>query len=260
MNRPPVHNSELPISPVDPESPIPLYHQVEADLRELIRSGTLSPGDVLPPETELSRVYDVGRHTVRQALARLVADQLIERKAGRGTSVKKQPDRTRFYLDRSFTRQMADLGRTARSQVLTTATGTIDSNAPQPLQSKRGTDYFYLERLRFGDDEPVGLQAARIATDRCPDLEQHDFNRLSLYDVLSREYRLAITRIEHTVSATLADPQQAELLRVRAGDPLLVIKTAAFLDNDEIIEFTTSHYRADRYEYSTTHTYTGNNT
>lgn len=244
---------QLAIRPVDSASPIPLYHQIELDLRRLIASGIFKPGDVLPPEIALGRVYGVGRHTMRMALARLAADNLIARQAGRGTFVTQQPNPAQFYLDRSFTRQMADLGLTAHSQVLSQNTGTID--ASMPLRSRVGAPYLRLCRLRFGGDTPVSLQDALILLEHSPGLETYDFNRASLYDVLSRHYNLTITEIRHTISAAVADPYQAELLQVAPGDPLLVVRTQAYIHRAELIEYTTSHYRADQYEYRTTHVY-----
>ena len=250
-----IHIDELPLAPVNPNSPLPLYHQVEMDLRKLIKSGTLHPDDLLPPESELSARYDVGRHTMRMAMSRLVADGILERQAGRGTTVKYQPDRTRFYLDRSFTQQMADMGMQAHSRVLRTAFGVIDESSPAPLHAKMGAPYFQLVRLRFGDDLPIGLQSTTIITERCPDLQTHDFNARSLYAVLSSEYNLAITQIRHVVSAVNAGRTDSQLLDVPLGDPLLVVKTSAYLKDGELIEYTYSQYRADRYEYHTTHTF-----
>lgn len=250
-----VRVNELPIQPADPNSPVPLYHQIETSLRRFIQKGHLVPGDVLPPEIELSRAFDVGRHTMRVALARLADDGLIERKAGRGTIVTKQTDRVQFFLDRSFTRQMADMGRESHSQVLQSFTGTIDADSPAPLREYSGSRFFYVIRLRFGDEEPIGLQKTTIILDRCPDIERFDFNRESLYELLSREYKLAIHEITHCVSAALADKLEADLLQIRENDPLLLVKTKAFLTDGQLIEYTTSLYRADRYEYHTRDTY-----
>jgi GntR family transcriptional regulator len=251
-----IHVDDLPITPADSSIPIPLYHQIEISLRKFIQTGRLVPGDILPPEIELSRAYGVGRHTMRMALSRLADGNLIARKAGRGTVVKQQTDRVQFFLDRSFTRQMADMGRTAHSRTIQSATGVIDANAPPALQRKLGASCFYLMRLRFGDDEPIGLQSATIITTLCAGLQKFDFDTESLYDVLAREYKLVIHEILHTVSTTIADDIKAELLQIAEGDPLLVINTTAYLDNGEIIEYTTSYYRADRYAYSTKDQYT----
>jgi GntR family transcriptional regulator len=244
---------ELALTPVNPDSPIPLYFQIEQDLRRLITSGQISPQATLPPELELCRAYGVGRHTIRMALSRLVADDLIARRAGRGTIVKPQTDRVKFFLDRSFTRQMADMGRQAHSKVLEMATGTIDETAPAVLWSKLGAPCLRLVRLRFGDNEPIGIQSSTVLTGLCPNLEKYDFDQYGLYDILATEYKLVISQIHHTIGATIADELQAELLQIAKGDPLLVVNTTAYTNHQQIVEYTTSYYRADRYEYSTTH-------
>jgi GntR family transcriptional regulator len=246
---------ELSIIPADPASPIPLYHQIEMGLRELIRSGVLRPDDVLPTEMELSRAYDVGRHTIRMALSRLVEDDLIARQAGRGTFIKRQADRMKFYLDRSFTRQMQEMGLRPHSDVITTSTGVVNAASPPVLRSKIGANCFNMVRLRYGNTTPVGLQFTTILTAQCPGIEAHDFSTESLYDVLSNDYNLEITRITHTVSAAIADSNQADMLRITVGSALLVVNTAAYLVDHSVIEYTTSYYRADMYEFSTTHTY-----
>lgn len=247
--------AELDIAPVDSDSPVPLYHQIENDLRRLIGCGQLPPHTILPPEKDLCRAYGVSRHTMRKALSRLVADDLISRRAGRGTLVKAQADRMEFYLDRSFTRQMADMGREAHSKVLKLTTDTINQTCPEVFRDKADSSCLRLVRLRFGDQEPIALQSSVILTDRCPDLGQHDFEHESLYDVLARKYQLVITEIQHTISAAVADQFQAELLQVEQDAPLLVVKTMASLEDEQVIESTITYYRADRYEYRTTATY-----
>ena len=68
-------------------SGLPLYRQIEADLRDRIRSGALRPGAQVAPEPELMAEYGVSRATVRQALAGLVAEGLLEIRRGLGTYV-----------------------------------------------------------------------------------------------------------------------------------------------------------------------------
>lgn len=209
----------LAITPINPNSPVPLYYQVENDLRRLISSGKIPPGATIPPELELCRLYGVGRHTMRMALSRLAADDLISRRAGRGTTVKPQTERIEFYLDRSFTRQMEELGLEPHSKILEMTAGQIGDNGPDVFRGKVGADCLHLVRLRFGNNEPIGLQATTILTELCPDLRQHDFNQESLYDVLAREYQMIIVEIRHTIGATTADEFQADLLRIVEGDP-----------------------------------------
>jgi GntR family transcriptional regulator len=245
----------LQIIPADPAAPTPLYLQVCGNLRDIIRSERFSPGDMLPPEVVLAQAYGVGRQTIREAIARLVDENLLERFAGRGTFIRAQPNRTKFYLNRSFTQQMAELGIQARSQVLRAYSGVVNENAPPALLGKLGSPCLHLTRLRLGEDVPIGVQYTVILTERCPQIERFDFNQESLYQVLSREYHLMIVEISHVVNAVTATELFAGLMNTAPGAPLLLVKTVAYLEGGEPIEATTSYYRADRYEFSIVHAY-----
>ena len=235
----PEKNAELSVVAVDKDGSLPLYAQVEQDLKRLMDTGYFSEGALLPPEHDLCRLYGVSRHTIRMALSRLEAAGMVERSAGRGTFVKPQENPATFYLDRSFTHQMADMGLQAHTEV---------------LNKQIKVDRFELARLRFGGEEPIAIQHAVIYTARCPGIHHFDWVTCSLYEVLAQHYRLAVTEIEHTIGVALADVEQAHLLNAAEGHPLLRVETAAFLADRELIEHTTSYYRGDQYLYRTVHT------
>lgn len=246
---------ELDIAAVDPHSPLPLYVQIILSLKDMIRSGKIRAGDMLPPEIELSKAFGVSRQTMRQAILRLVDEQILERKAGRGTIVLAQENRRKFYLDRSFAQQILEMGMTPRSEVLKIETGTIDAASPEPLQARSGANCLTLVRLRFGDQTPIGIQYTTIITDFCPGLEDHNLSEESLYQILWTEYKLPIVRIDQVISAVNADEWHCSLLRTVRGAPLLHVHTAAYLENGEPIESSSSYYRADKYWFTTSHTY-----
>ncbi len=60
---------------------------IEKELETLILEGTLSPGQKLLPERELAKQFDVSRPSVREAIQRLEAKKLLNRKQGGGTFV-----------------------------------------------------------------------------------------------------------------------------------------------------------------------------
>jgi len=244
----------LPYSSVDPHSPVPLYHQIYLDLRQMIQRGVISLGDMLPPELDICQAYSVGRQTVRQAIARLVDEDLVERFAGRGTFVREQPNHIQFFLDRSFSQQMREMGRVPRSRLLSQQIGIVDMESVPTLHTYQGASCLTLERLRLGDAEPICHQTSTILRERCPGIEQHDFASQSLYEILATRYHLVINRIDHVVRAVAADGYRADLLEVQEGTPLLFVGTTTYLDDGELIEYSSSYYRADRYEYSTTQT------
>jgi len=241
---------DIGITPVDEYSPIPLYQQVHMDLLNLLQSGALQPGDMLPTEKILSEAYHIGRQTLREAVTRLVNENLLDRTQGRGTIVLSGQNRLKFFLDRSFAQQMIEMGVTPRSEVLRINRQIIDETSPSSLHRKMGSNSLELIRLRFGDDIPIGVQYTTIITDACPQLGDEDFEKESLYSLLLTKYRLPITRIDQVVRAALADEWHKSLLKISEVAPLLLVYTTAYLDNGEPIESSTSYYKADEYEFS----------
>jgi len=73
--------------PIDPESPVPLYHQIAESIRARIVAGELVPGDVLEPLREAARTWGVNLHTVRHAYTALAREGLVEARGHRGTRV-----------------------------------------------------------------------------------------------------------------------------------------------------------------------------
>jgi GntR family transcriptional regulator len=244
--------AELELTPADPRSPVPLYHQIYLDLKSMIQSRRIPADAVLPPELQLCKAYRVGRHTMRMAISGLVDDGLVERFPGRGTFVNDQLQRLNFYLDRSFSQQMREMGYKPHSKLLKMQLRQVDEDSPRALKKMRGAASLQLERLRFGDNIPISIQLTTVLINKCAGIELHNFAEESLYEILAREYQLPIVQIQHVVRAVASTPQQAEMLDVSPGVPLLFVATTAFLENREIIECSESFYRADLYEYSTT--------
>lgn len=63
------------------------YGWLAARLRASIMGGDWAPGSAIPAETQLAKTYNVALGTMRQAIAVLVTEGLLERVHGRGTFV-----------------------------------------------------------------------------------------------------------------------------------------------------------------------------
>ncbi len=204
---------------LNPHSPIPLYHQAYLLIRNMINRGLFKHGDLLPSEIDLALSLNIGRQTIRQAMSKLVEDGLVERFSGRGTFVCKEKVEKDFFLDRSFSQEMTELGKKTHSKVLSISNAVIDGSSPLCFQKKLGAPCLHLTRLRFGDKIPIGLQEAIILTEHCPGLEKHDFTKESLFRVITEIYGLEISEIYHIVNAVIASEEQAELLEINSGTP-----------------------------------------
>lgn len=76
--------------------PLPKYKRLQTHLLEQMKDGKLVPGQSLPTEQELAVRMDMARNTVRQALADLERQGLIQRVRGKGTFVHEDAARQLF--------------------------------------------------------------------------------------------------------------------------------------------------------------------
>ncbi|MGD1995769.1 MAG: GntR family transcriptional regulator [Anaerolineae bacterium] len=77
---------------VDPDSKVPIYGQIEEQIRAMIAAGQLRPGDQLPTIRRLAADLRVNYNTVAHAYMELDRDEVITTRRGRGTFVAGVPD------------------------------------------------------------------------------------------------------------------------------------------------------------------------
>src|SRR4026207_592227 len=63
------------------------FEEVVSQLREMIHSGELRPGDRLPPERDLAKLLGVSRPTLRAGISSLAAVGVLQPRQGAGTFV-----------------------------------------------------------------------------------------------------------------------------------------------------------------------------
>lgn len=73
---------------IHPSSGVPIYRQLMDQLRALIASGRLQPGDLIPSVRQLGEALSVNMMTVSKAYAKLEAEGVLERDRGVGMRVK----------------------------------------------------------------------------------------------------------------------------------------------------------------------------
>ncbi|MGC8778569.1 MAG: GntR family transcriptional regulator, partial [Candidatus Caldatribacteriaceae bacterium] len=154
---------------------VPLYQQLKNILKGQILSGILKPGDQIPSETDLSRIYGVSQITVRQAVKSLVEEGFLYRKQGRGTFVASPKLRRRLPKLYSFSEDMVELGLQPSSKLLEETVIEADEELAELLRlppSNRRVNK--LVRVRIANGEPILIERTLIPVYLCPDLFTED--------------------------------------------------------------------------------------
>ena len=95
---------------LDHNSPVPLYVQIEDQLREVIKLPEYKKGKKFPNEIDLARQIGVSRCTMRQAINKMVYEGLLVRKKGVGTVVTDTAFTSKARNWQSFSHEMKALG------------------------------------------------------------------------------------------------------------------------------------------------------
>ena len=224
-----------------------MYFQIQTQLLKLIQSRQLHPGDLLPGEEELTRIYGVSRMTSRQALQGLKNQGYAYRLKGRGTFVnqpKVEKDITHLL---GFSSEMRALGMKPSSRVLAMETVPASREVALRLDIEPRSQTFHLHRVRSAEGIPVAIEKVWLSQQRFPGIEKIDFACHSLYETLREKYGIRIGAADEVIEARAASRQEAELLKISPRSSLLVISRTLLSVEGKPVETGLSLYRGDRY-------------
>jgi GntR family transcriptional regulator len=219
----------------------PRYFEIEQSLRG--RVAALEPHSSLPSEAQLCEEFGVSRMTARAAVQRLVQDGLVYRVPGRGTFVAApRANRTAGHI-LSFSDEMRRKGRVPTSRVIERRQRRASDDEERRLGVR---EVVVLRRIRLADGKRLVLERAVFPADRVGAILDADFERESLFEALVAA-GLVPTSGSATLAAEGATAEDARLLRVRKGAPLLVERRLIHDQDGEPLEWTESRYVGSRY-------------
>ncbi|MEO3790504.1 GntR family transcriptional regulator [Nonomuraea sp. B10E15] len=234
---------------IDPDSPVPKYFQLREILLDLIDSDELSIGAAIPSERELCQRFGLSRMTVRQAVDHLVSEGRLHRVPGKGTFVARPKIELALQLT-SFTDDMRARGMIPGSRDLDRRIVRASAHLAKELGIQPGEEVHFIERLRTADGEPLSIERAHIPVKLAPGLADHDLSDKSLYELLESRYGLVMDAGELTIDGGIADPSDADLLKLPRGGAVLLLQRRSFAGG-VCAELGVSTYRADRYQLRT---------
>ncbi|NBH01923.1 GntR family transcriptional regulator [Amycolatopsis sp. SID8362] len=246
---------------VDRTSGLPAFRQVAADLREKITAGDYAPGEQLPSERELVDSYGVSRPTIREAVNLLRSEGLVTAEHGRGVFVRppasiQRVARTRLSREARERNRGAFLADAAARGFTPSTSVKIrfeeaDARTAAHLAIDEGTEVTVRDRVMRADGLVVQLAVSRLPRTLTRDtaIEQVDTGPGGAYARLEEAGRRIGSFAEH-VGARMPTPDEASLMQLAVGVPVITVTRVAFGEDGTPLEMNDMVMAADRYELS----------
>lgn len=231
---------------LDQNSPVPLYHQAAQALEAAIEDERLPRGSKLDGEVELAAQLGISRPTMRAAMKQLVDKGLLVRRRGIGTIVAPRPVRRPVALT-SLYDDLTKAGREPNTRVLSLEKVPASPEISEALGLEAGQAIVRIDRLRCAGSDPIALMHNALPAGLV-EVTAEDLEAWGLYELLRRNGagpRVAV----QTVGARKAEGQEAELLEVEPGDPLLTMKRTAYDADGRAVEHGWHSYPAEAYSF-----------
>ena len=214
----------------------PLHHQLSAVLRSAIVAGKYDSDGYLPGENALMTSFGVSRATVRRALLTLEAEQLIDRRQGKGT-------RVRWNDSPAPLSPIDEHLRRIERQAERTSISLLDFDVVQaPIAVRRAlglperAQALRIIRVRADEHGPLRHMTSYLDNRLGARLDRLELEGVTLIEAL-RRIGHGVRRTDDEVGATLADPATATALDVGIGAPLLELARTMFNAEDEPVAF-----------------------
>ena len=241
---------ELDSAIIQRQSPVPFYFQLATYMEEKISSKQWTAGQMLPGEEKFRRILGVSRTVVRQAMASLESRHLIVKRDGKRSTVAFPKFEVGLMQSLcGFHEDAVASGQRPAAKVLDLSVRWANAEVAEALGLREGDRVIVLNRLRYLADEPQGVEVTYLPESLVPGLIHEDFSKHSLYELLERKCHLEIASGYRTIEAITAEHAHAELLGIRTGSPLLLLKGVGFLADGRRFEYFVARHRGDRSKF-----------
>lgn len=204
------------------EVPSPRWAQIASELRADIAAGHFEPGAQLPNESALAERFAVHRHTLRQAVRRLVHEGHLRVVQGRGTFVRELVLDYALQRRTRMTENLADAGERAQRELLSHGP-TVAGEWAALLRVAPGSSVEVLQTRATVRGRPIGLSTTAYPVPRLGGIGDAFRATGSVTSALKVLGVPDYVRASSTVSCRLPTSSEADALARAATEPVLAV-------------------------------------
>ncbi len=228
---------------------VPSYKIIYQTMKQRIMEGYYPLGSFLPTEAELEGEFSVSRTTIRRVTSMLAAGGYIRSRQGIGSEVLDVFTTQRLNRLTSVTETLTSKGFKVSSAGMCIEHVQAPVKIAKALELPEGGMVYRLQRIQCADGTPIAIMNNYFKDSLVPGLDQFVGSFVGLYQFLEQKYNLVLKDAMEYLTASVADPLEAQVLHIPVGAPLLCSRRISN-DSQGPVEYSITKLVADKYEYS----------
>lgn len=224
---------------------ITLKDQLYSIIKKQIQDGTYKPGEKIPSELELKKIYSVSRVTVRNVLQKLVEENILVKKRGKGTFVNTIVHTENVLTGGSFTETYEKMGQHPSTKIVNIDTEK-SSNDNYNLIKDEFNEILVIKRVREVDKTPCIFEIDYLPT-KYKFLNQLDG---SLLHSLENKLKIKIKTFEDHFQIIFSTKENSSLLNCPVGTPLLEVTEHVYDSKSNLIYINKQYILTTNYIYA----------
>ncbi|WP_426955014.1 phosphonate metabolism transcriptional regulator PhnF [Muricoccus radiodurans] len=230
------------------------WRNVEAALAADILAGRIAPGERLPTEPALMARFELGRHSIRRAVAELETRGLVQTRQGSGTYVRPAPVLDyRLSARTRFSQNLLGQGREPSGRVLSAREVPAPPHVAAALRLPPDEPVHATLRLGLADDVPINLSESYVPARRFPGWAEGQLAGLGVTEILAAHGVTDYVRLESVVTTRLPTEEEARRLDQSATQPVLVVRKVDADPSGVPVTFSESIWAGERVQLSVDH-------
>lgn len=206
-------------------SGVTVWKQIADELATEIRDRVYADAGRLPSETELARRFGVNRHTLRQAVAELAHQGLVNVERGKGVFIRQVMVDYALSRRTRFSANLQRQGLLPGKRLLAARDIAAPEQVAHALRLCKGAHVLRLEMLDEANGHPIAFATAHYPAERFGGLVDMLNERCDTTQALKHfgvtDYLRALSRI----TARMPTEELAQLLRQPRTRPLLCVES-----------------------------------
>jgi len=221
-----------------------LYLDVAEQIKTGILSGKYPVGTLLPTEKELEAYFNVSKITIRKAIELLAAEELVEKKSGKGTTVLSNYPYNRIAKTGRFTEYLNQTGQKVTKQVIELKNVQLEPTSA--VGALMGPQVVKLSRLYLIDDQPY-IYFTYYLPSVMADVSKGQFEEDALYRLMD-QHQIDIYKFQDSFQSVPLTKTEQEILATKALYGLKRIRKSIGYAN-KIVEYSEAIYDTERQPY-----------